>query len=53
MVCVILDDWRFFMKKGKVIIAVIASLASAALISAAALIICSKLLDKKYFTVSE
>lgn len=41
------------MKIGKIILAVIASLASAAIISAAALIICSKLLEKKYFTVSE
>jgi len=41
------------MKKGNIIIAVIASVVSAAALTASAIIICKKLFDKKYFTVSE
>lgn len=41
------------MKKGKIIIAVIASVISAAALTTAALMICRKLFSKNYFTVSE
>lgn len=41
------------MKKGKVVFAVTASVISVAAVTAAALVICSKMLDKKYITVSE
>ncbi len=41
------------MKTGKILIAVIASVVSAAAITTATLIICTKLFKKNYFTVSE
>lgn len=47
------NEWRSFMKKGKIIIAVIASVVSIAALTTAALIICRKLFEKNYFTVTE
>lgn len=47
------NEWRNIMKKGKIIIAVIASVVSAAALTTAALIICRKLFEKNYFTVTE
>lgn len=41
------------MKKSNFIIAIIASVISAAAAASIGLIICRKLFDKKYFTVSE
>lgn len=40
-------------KKGKIIVAIITSVISVAAMTTAALIICKKLFDKKYITVSE
>lgn len=41
------------MKKAKIIIAIVASVVSVATVTVAAVIICRKLFEKKYFTVNE